>query len=417
MQGARFVLEVSALRPESTLSGELVGRNQRTRGDDRTTAPGIDPERADLIRRAYEGRLLPDIQIDTFRNTDRVFATRPVSRGREVHWLPRRAVSLVDLRINSRGQSFDLFDYVSHNRVGGLLISKRGAICLEHYEFGNDESTRWISMSIAKSISTTLVGAALRDGFIHSVEDALTLYLPELKGSAYDGVSIRHVLQMTSGVRWDDTHTDPASERRKMLELQIGQQPGSILRYIATLPRVAAPGTVWNYSTGETHIVGALLHAATSRWLADYFSEKIWSKLGTEAGATWWLESPHGLEVAGAGISATLRDYARFALFMMNDGVIDGERILPEGWVKEASAPRLVGGKQVDYGYMWWPVAAPGGSFDDGAFGARGIFGQYIYVNPAEQVVIVVWSARSKPKGAEAILDNDFFNATVEALR
>src|SRR5262249_12058816 len=150
-----------------------------------------------------------------------------------------------------------------------------------------------------------------------------------------------------------------------------------ILRYVAHRPRAAEPGTVWNYSTGETHVVGALLYAATGRWVSDYLSEKIWSKVGMEADASWWLESPYGLEVAGSGFSATLRDYARFGLFVLNDGVIDGQRVLPPGWVREGGIPRQVGGKRVDYGYMWWPVPGANGSFADDAFSARGIFGQF----------------------------------------
>jgi CubicO group peptidase (beta-lactamase class C family) len=249
------------------------------------------------------------------------------------------------------------------------------------------------------------------------VDGQLTRYLPQLRGTSYDGVSIRHLLQMTSGVHWDDTHTNPESERRHMLELQIAQQPGAILKYLAGLPRVAEPGTVWNYSTGETHVVGALVHAATGLWCADYLSQKIWSKVGMQCDATWWLEAPDGLEVAGSGINATLRDYARFGLFMANEGVIGNERVLPEGWVAEATQPRQVGSARVDYGYMWWPVARPTGSFADGAFSARGIFGQYLYINPREEVIVAVMSARSKPKGAEVILDNDFFNSVVSALQ
>lgn len=271
-------------------------------------------------------------------------------------------------------------------------------------------------MSMAKSISTTLVGAAIQDGLIGSVEEPLVRYLPELEGSAYDGVSIRDLLQMTSGVHWDDTHTDSTSERRHMLELQIAQEPSSILSYMATLPRVAEPGTLWNYSTGETHVIGALLRAATGEWLSDYLSEKIWSRAGMEADAEWWLEAPGGLEVAGSGISATLRDYARFGLFMMEGGVAGGRSILPDNWLAEACTSRMVGGTRLDYGYMWWPVAGSDGSFLDQAFSARGIFGQYIYINPAQQIVITVLSARSKPKFAEAILDNDFFNAATAAL-
>jgi hypothetical protein len=365
----------------------------------------------------YEGKLLPHFQVSMFRNTDKVFPTRAIATGTQPHPLPRSEASLKDVHIRSRKEQFDLYDYVSRNRVAGLLVLKHGRIALEHYELGNDETTRWMSMSVAKSVSTTLVGAAIQDGFIRSVEDPLTTYLPEVVGTSYDGVSVRHLLQMTSGVVWDDTHTDPGSDRRRMLELQIDQEPGAIIRYVATRPRAAPPGSVWNYSTGETHIVGALLRAAVGRWLADYLSERIWANFGMEAEATWWLESPDGLEIAGSGISATLRDYGRFGLFMMTDGVVNGRRVLPEGWVREATASRTVGGEPLDYGYMWWPVAGTDGSFAQRAFSARGIFGQYIYVNPEEQVVIAVWSARSKPKGAEAILDNDFFNAAVEALR
>jgi CubicO group peptidase (beta-lactamase class C family) len=298
-----------------------------------------------------------------------------------------------------------------------LIVLKSGRVCFEHHEFGNGPTTRWVSMSMAKSVSSALVGVAIQDGLIGSAEDPINRYLPELSASGYDGVSIRQILQMTSGVHWDDTHTDPLSERRKMLELQIGQQPGSILRYVATLPRVAEPGTVWNYSTGETHIIGALLRAATGRWPSDYLSEKIWSVCGMESDATWWLESPQGLEVAGSGLSATLADYARFGQFMLNDGIVDGRPVLAAGWARESGASRQIGGKRVDYGYMWWTVPAPDGSLDDGAYGARGIFGQHIYINPRAQLVIAVVSARAKPKHAEVIVDNDFFNAVARMLR
>jgi CubicO group peptidase (beta-lactamase class C family) len=202
-----------------------------------------------------------------------------------------------------------------------------------------------------------------------------------------------------------------------MLDMQIAQQPGAILRYVAGQPRIAEPGTAWNYSTGETHVVGALLHAALGGWVADYLSEKIWAPFGMEADARWWLESPQGLEVAGSGISATLRDYGRFGQFILNDGVAGSARVLPDGWIREATLPRQVGGKRVDYGYMWWSVPDRRGGFDDEAFSARGIFGQYIYINPKHQIVVAVLSARAKPKGAEAILDNDFFNSVTEALR
>lgn len=381
------------------------------------TCVSIDAGAASKIRRAYAGELPPDEQIEVFRTTDQIFPTRTIRCDTRIRPLRHGPRLLRNFDITANGEHYDLFDYVSKNRVAGLLVLKNGLIALERYEFGNDASCRWMSMSIAKSISTSLVGTAVQDGLIASLDAPLVDHLQELAGSAYAEVSIRHLLQMTSGVAWDDTHTNPDSDRRRMLELQIGQQRGAIIDYVASRPRAARPGTAWNYSTGETHVVGALLREATGRWLADYLSEKIWAPFGMEADASWWLESASGLEVAGSGINATLRDYGRFGLFMMDDGVIDGRRVLPEHWVREATTPRLVDGAQIDYGYMWWPVPDVGGSYDEHAFSARGIFGQYLYVNPAEQVVIAVWSARSKPKGSEVILDNDFFNATVDALR
>lgn len=370
-----------------------------------------------LMVDVYSGRLMPDEQVRVFGQTERAFATRAVRRGAAVRALGGApAAGLPEFPILANGTTYDLYDYMSRNRVAGLLVMQDDALVHEQYELGITAATRWLSMSMAKSVSTTLVGAAIRDGYIASVEDPLTRYLPELSGSGYDGVSIRALMQMTSGVQWDDTHTNPASERRRMLDLQIAQQPGAIMRYMADLPRTSPPGTLWNYSTGETHVVGALVRAATGKWLADYLSERIWSRIGTEADAAWWLESPGGLEVAGSGLCATLRDYARFGRFILEGGVIDGEAALPEGWTAEATSARDIGGQRLDYGYMWWAVPARDGSLADGAFSARGIFGQYIYLNPARRIQIVVLSARSKPKGAEAILDNDFFNSVVEAI-
>ncbi|WP_211316806.1 serine hydrolase domain-containing protein [Arenicella xantha] len=373
---------------------------------------GHEIDNNEFVRLAYAGELPSEIQVKAFSNTEHLFPTRRITRG------PSTSDLLIDqkdqsepVQFHSNGRDYNINDYITSNRVTGLLILKQSKILLERYQYGTDESTRWMSMSMAKSISTTLVGIAIKQGYIKSVDDPLTDYLPELVNSTYDKVTIKQLLQMTSGARWNEDHTNPHSERREVLELQIAQQPGAILRYMATLPQVAEPGCVWNYSTGETHVVGALLKAATGQYLADYLSENLWSKLGMESDSHWWLESPGGLEIAGSGITATLRDYGRFGLFMMNDGVVDGERLLPEGWVKQATTPFKIGDTVVPYGYMWWAIADQQGSFDDGAFSARGIFGQRIYVNPKKRVVIVVWSARPKPMSTEQIIDNEFFSA------
>lgn len=381
------------------------------------TSGEVDPlEPLATARDVYSGKVFPNLQISTFRNIDRLFPSRIVKRRGEVREIPEHAAPITDIQFESGGTAFDLYDYVSRNRVAALLILKDGEVALEQYEFDLGRTSRWMSMSMAKSVSSTLVGVAIAEGAIGSVDDPLTEYLSELEGSAYEGVSVRHLLQMTSGVQWDETPTDPKSDRRRMLDLQIEQRPGVILRYLAGLPRVAAPGSVWNYSTGETHVMGALLKAATGQYVADYLSTKMWSRLGMEADATWWLESPGGLEIAGSGLSATLRDYGRFGLCVMAGGVVDGERILPEMWIEDAGSPQQVGGEVVDYGYMWWPVRRPDGNWD-GALLAAGLFGQYLYIHPKERVVCVVWSARSKPTGANVIEDRDFFNAVIAHFR
>jgi CubicO group peptidase (beta-lactamase class C family) len=253
-------------------------------------------------------------------------------------------------------------------------------------------------------MTATLIGAAIHDGLIDSVDDPIVRYLPRFRGSAYDGVSIRHLLLMASGVQWNETYTDPSSDRRRMLDAQIAQQPGAILDLMAALPRAAEPGARWNYSTGETQVAGALVQAATGKPVAQYLSEKLWAPLGMESSATWWLASPGGLEIGGSGLSATLRDYARFGLFLLNDGVIDGQRVLPEGWVAEASSRKVIGGEEVEYGYMLWPLHGR-------SYAAIGIFGQFVFVDPERRLVVAMWSAQPKPVGREGVDEYAFLEA------
>jgi CubicO group peptidase (beta-lactamase class C family) len=378
----------------------------------------INPHRIEPIGTAeqvYDGTLSPSLQVKTFRNADRLFPTRTVARGSKVYPLPA-GKPLHDVRFVLGGSDYDLHDYVSLNRVTGLLVIKDGGIALERYWSGNNEKTRWTSMSVIKSFTASLVGAAIQDGRIRGLDDLVTDYLPALKGSAYEGVTIRNLLEMASGVKWDETYTNPASDRRRMLEVQNSKKPGAILELMAKLPRAAEPGTRWNYSTGETQIVAALVRAAVRKPLADYFSERIWARFGMESDAAWWLESPNGLEIGGSGLSATLRDYGRLGLFLLGGGKAGGEQVLPEGWVREAASPKQIGWHTVDYGYMLWPIPNAAGTISEGAFEARGIFGQHIYVNPRENVVIVVWSALPKPVGNVGIDDNVFFAAVAAAL-
>lgn len=370
------------------------------------------------VRQVYDGALTPDLQANTFRNIDRLFATAKVAHDpNNIKVLPHAKEKLDNVKFNSHGKDYDLYDYLSINRISGLIIIKDGEIVLEDYELGNNENTRWMSMSVVKSITATLIGMAIQDGYIKSIDDPIVNYLPELKDSSYDGVTVKHILQMASGIAWNETYTDPTSDRRKLLEIQLEQKPGEALKLMASLPRAGEPGTVWNYSTGETQVAGALVKAAVGKPVSEYLSEKIWTKAGMESDATWWLESPEGLEVGGSGLSATLRDYARFGLLLLNEGIIDGKDSLPKGWMKEAGAQQMIGGEKVDYGYMLWPVVDSDYATNEGAYEAVGIFGQHVYVNPKENLVIAVWGAQPKPTTVIPIEDTDFFGAVAEQLK
>ena len=342
------------------------------------------------VREVYDGKLYPDIQVNTFRNIDRLFPSRTVKRGSTVLELPLSKTPLQQFSYEVDGKQYDLYDVLSMNRVSGMLVLHHGEIVFEKYLLGNDKDTRWMSMSVAKSVTATLIGAAIQDGAIKHIDDPIVTYLPRFKGTAYDGVTVRQLLQMRSGVAWNETYTDPTSDRRRMLEAQISQKSGAILDLMASLPRVAEPGNVWNYSTGETQVAGALVQAATGKPVAEYLSEKIWAKLGMQADASWWLESPGGLEIGGSGLSATMRDYGRFGLFLLHDGIVNQQRVLPQGWLDAASSAQRINGKKVEYGYMLWPLHGR-------SYAAEGIFGQYVFVDPDKQLVVVMLSAQAKP--------------------
>ena len=271
--------------------------------------------------------------------------------------------------------------------VAGLLVVKDGAVVYERYGLGNTAATRWVSYSVAKSITSMLVGAAIQDGYIGSVDEKITDYLPRLRGSAYEQTSIRNLLQMASGVAWDETYDDPKSDvfidNWSTLFVQ---------RYLSAKPRVAPPGQKFNYNTAETNLVGTLLRAAIGNNLATYLSEKIWRPFGMEAAAKWTLTEPGGGEFGGCCLSATLRDYARLGLFAMSGGVLpDGTRVLPEGWMEESTAPSQA---NPEYGYMWWLQ-------DHGGYAASGMFGQRIYIHPKEHLVIAQHAALAAAVNAE----------------
>ncbi len=325
-----------------------------------------------------------DAQAAGFRTIETTYRTQVIPRGAQPSALPV-AGRPVGPSVSVAGQPMDLQAYMQRRRVSGLLAIKDGRIVLEAYGLGRTAGDRWTSFSVAKSVTSSLVGAAIQDGKIRSIDDAVVDYVPELKGSAYDGVSIRQMLMMSSGVRWNEDYGDLDSDVVKMSVAASRPGANPIVGYLGKLPRDHAPGARFHYNTGETDLVAVLLNRATGKGLADYLAEKIWRPAGMEQDGVWMVDGS-GLERGGCCISMTLRDYGRFGLFMLNDGVAGGRRILPPGWVQAATTPQIRNGAPAaGYGYFWWMV--PGG------YAAEGIFGQAIYVYPADRTVVVFNSA------------------------
>ena len=368
------------------------------------------------VEKVLSGAMRPDDELLIFSHSDTLYPSATVARKGPVRVLPQAEKQLDNVHFQIDGRWFDLYDYLACNRVVGMLILKDGKIVFEDYELGVKPETHWASFSVAKSVSSTLIGVALQQGLLHSVDDPVTTYVPALRGSAYDGVTVRNLLQTASGVRWDESYWDTKSDVSQISVTLAAQKPGGVVNYMRRLPRAAAPGSVFNYSTGETYLVGPVIEGATHKPLATFLSESLWSQLGMESDATWWLESPGGMGLAGAGIGATLRDYARFGLFVQQDGEVNGKRLVPQGWFREAGSAHVVGGKSIDYGYLWWPLPK-GDPIHQGAFEAQGIFGQFIYINPKEKLVIVALCARSKTMGVTGVDDDTFFAAVARALQ
>jgi CubicO group peptidase (beta-lactamase class C family) len=376
----------------------------------------VTPQETATISQILAGTMRPGVEAATFSHSDQWYPSTRVPRKGPVRPLPMASKQLDNVHFQSNGKNYDLFDYLADNRIAGLLVLKDGKIALEDYELGITPATLWASFSMAKSVSSTLVGAALQQGLITSLDDPIARYVPALKGGGYEGVSVRSLLQMASGVQWNETYTDPQSDVSKLGLQLLTKKPGTVVTYMKALPKAGPPGSIWNYSTGETYLVGAVIEGATHKPLAAFLAETLWSRLGMEHDATWWLESPGGMGLAGAGIGATLRDYGRFGFFVQQDGRLDGKRIVPEGWFREAGSAHVIGAKSIDYGYLWWPLPA-GDPVHTGAFEARGIYGQHIYINPTEKLVIVLLSARPKPTGATVLDDAAFFASVARSLQ
>jgi CubicO group peptidase (beta-lactamase class C family) len=328
-----------------------------------------------------------------FRAMDRMpilSRSRIVSAGTRVHPLPKGAPLDVGTDVDA---------YLKDQRAAALIILQAGQIRLEKYGLGFSpgRGKRWTSFSVAKSLTSTLVGAAIKDGYIKSVGDKVSDYIPDLKQSVYDSVTIEQLLTMTSGVQWNEDYADPASDAAMFNEHKAEPGVDVTVSYMRKLPREAPPGTKWVYKTGETNLIGVLVSSATKQKLADYLSAKIWRPFGMEQDASWLLGST-GHEISGCCLQASTRDFARFGLFILGGGVAGGKSVLPDGWIAEATKNRVPTTRlHYGYGYQWWTL-------DGGCYLAQGIFGQGIFIDPQRNLVIASngnWPKATDVQGAD----------------
>lgn len=347
----------------------------------------------------------PNIQAEAFLNWDRIWATRAIAAGTP-RPLPVAAQPL-DIRFEHGGRTYTVDELMRWEFISGLLIVKDGQVRLERYAMGLNAARCWQASSMTKSLTSMLIGAALHDGAIRSVEQKITDWLPEFRGTAYEPVTLRQLLQMASGVAWFESTEDLNSDVARYIRAIAAREPGWIVNYLKQRQRAEPPGTQFYYNTGDTFLFSLILRRATGMNLSEYCARKVWQPMGCEHDGYFMLDSDDGFEVAGSCSGATLRDYARWGLLMLADGVAaSGERILPEGWVAESTAPsapnfaydhygergaqtaesRNLGG----YGYQWWV-------FDGGSYQARGSYGQWIYVSPADNAVAVILGAVPRP--------------------
>jgi CubicO group peptidase (beta-lactamase class C family) len=350
-------------------AGSIIGAGSKNAAD-----PPLPPGGAAVLT------WTPEQQAWGYRNMEKIAPVRVIKRGATVHAF-RTAPKQIDPTFTASGKTYTTKSYMNDLRVSGVLVIKDGAIVLERYGLGRSPKDRWTSFSVAKSVTSTLIGAAVKDGKIKSLDDPVTRYIPEMKGSAYDDVTVRQLITMTSGVKWNESYTDPNSDVAKVGLSMVEPGINPVVSYMRRLPREAAPGTKFVYKTGETDLAGILLSNAVGEPLAQYLSDKIWRPYGMEQDGIW-VEDVAGHERGGCCISMTLRDYGRIGQFMLDHGKAGGVQVVPAGWTEDATAQHVTA---PPYGYFWWLI--PGG------YEAEGIFGQTLSVFPEEHLVIVINSA------------------------
>jgi CubicO group peptidase (beta-lactamase class C family) len=303
-----------------------------------------------------------------FREMERWFAGHEVPAANA----PRALSQGTQLAPALRGEIKAL---MAETGTAGVMVLVDGKVAFEHYGLGLGPADRWTSFSVAKSFTSTLLGAAVKEGLI-SLDDPVTKHIPGLAGSAYEDVTVRQLATMTSGVKWNESYTDPNSDVAQTQSFVIEHGANAIVAQMKSLPRETEPGAKWVYKTGETNLIGVLVENATGMPLAEYAKAKIIDPAGFE-GDLFWMVDPRGGNIGGCCLSLRLSDYARMGQFALEGG----KGIVPDDWFAEATDSAVdFGDSGFGYGYQWW-------TYPQGTYGAQGIFGQGITLFPDKGVV------------------------------
>ena len=357
---------------------------------------------------AYADAFKPENIDQKFRSLHIEYSSTSVDAPDDTYELPRvHQASTMPTSFHYKVETVSTADYILDSHTTGLAIMHNGKLIHEYYDRGNTAETHAIQMSVSKSMASILVGVALDEGYIDSVEDQITKYVPDLKGTAYDGVRLKDVLEMSSGVRWNEDYEDLNSDIvQSVVAILLGSQD----EFTREVPRELEPGTYNRYSSIDTHVVGWVLREATGKPYEEWFDEKLWSKVGAESSAEIMVDQK-GQPVVFGGVNIRLRDMLRVGMVLERGGVNhNGERIVSEDWIKTSvtpDEPRLMPGynnpqspSPLGYKYQWWlPVES-----DQGDFLAIGLYGQFLYINPARNVVIAKTSAYPPSLGAERVI-------------
>jgi len=347
--------------------------------------------------------LTPEKQLLYYQNAEKILPTNKIEAGTRKHRLVEAPVDLSGISFRFKDTLRTMNDFIRDTRAVGIIVLKNDTVLFEKYN-GIGQNSKWINYSVAKSVTSLLFGAAIKDGFIKSLDEKLPRYIPELAGSAYDSVSLKHLLQMSSGVAWNDDVSDRESDLLKVGRMEATGGWPAVAKYLSQLKPAAAPGTKFNYNTIETNLAALALNRAIGKPLATYLSEKIWKPFGMHEDAHWVKSRSLDLELGGCCISASLRDYALLGLFALNNGIdLDGKQVLATDWMKQSTTSS---GSNPGYGYYWWLSSTR-------RYFASGAFGQQVEIDPSQHIVVAIQSHWPTPVNRYYV---GYLDAMIEAI-